>query len=264
MSQYMRRCTMRTDGTLFSPELEAKIVSCVEEAVGNDIQEDTQNADLIGTQNSVPSRIWDLINRNLVRKINAQECKIAKAHTGPWQMLMAYDPNTFNIFTFMREKRFRDVQRYRRSRKRMHYLDALTKQFNPNLSANSEQLSLIPHVFSDEDRLAERVQSLLRDFDSDIEVVRNHVLVLFETIGDQLVHIRAVKVTPNLDIAQGCEWDWSKYISGATSAVVEKIDEKDAPENQPSRGLTFTGKALARKKNKLQHKNMDREKHMEG
>lgn len=255
---------MRTDGTHFSPELEAKIVSCVEEAVGNDIQEDTQNADLIGTQNSVPSRIWDLINRNLVRKINAQECKIAKAHTGPWQMLMVYDPNTSNIFTFMREKRFKDVQRYRRSRKRMHYLDVLTKQFNTDLFANSEQLSLIPHVFSDEDRLAERVQSLLRDFGSDIEVVRNHVLVLFETIGDQLVHIRAVKVTPNLDIAQGCEWDWSKYISGATNAVVEKIDEKDAPENQPSRGLTFTGKALARKKSKLQRKNMDREKHMEG
>lgn len=254
---------MHTDSTLFPPELEVKIVRCVEEAVGNDIQTDIRNADLIGTHNSVPARIWDILNRNLLRAIDAQECTISEARTGPWQMLVIFEKSTSNIITLMREKRFADVHRYQRRRKGMHYLDMLTKQFNATLLADQEQLTFIPHAFSNEDKLAELVQALLRGLGGDTEIVQNHVLVLFETVGDQLVHIRAVKVTPNLDIAEGGEWDWSKYISGATSAVVEKVDQADSPENQPHRGLAFTGKALARKDGNLRHKTTGQEKHKE-
>lgn len=254
---------MHTHDTLFPPELEAKIVQCIEEAVGNDIKADIRNAGLVGTHNSVPARIWDIMNRNLLRVINIQECTIAEARTGPWQMLVIFEKSTSNIITLMREKRFTDVRRYQRRRKGMHYLDMLTKQFNASLLADQEQLALFPHTFSNEDRLAELVQALLRGLGGDADIVQNHVLVLFETIGDQLVHVRAVKITPRLDIVEGCEWDWSKYISGVTNAVVEKVDRVDSPENQPNRGLALTGKALARKEGKLQHKSTGQEKRKE-
>lgn len=248
---------MHTDTNLFSADLESKIVRCVEEAIGNDIQADVRNADLVGTTNSVPSRIWDLLNRNLIRTIGAQECTIAQTHTGSWQMLVLYEVNTKNIITFMRKKRFVDVQRYQRRRNRMHYLDALTKRFNADLVADQEQISLIPHTFKDEDQLAEIVQTLLRGLGGEGEVVQNHVLILFDTIGDQLANIRAVKITPNLDVAQ--EWDLSKYISGAANAVVEKVDQASAPGNQPNRGLAFKSKALERKENKVRRKIADQE-----
>lgn len=254
---------MHTYDSLFPPELEAKIVRCVEEAVGNDIQADIRNADLVGTHNSVPARIWDIMNRNLLREINAQECTIGEARTGPWQMLVIFEKSTSNIITLMREKRFADVRRYQRRRKGMHYLDLLTKQFNTALLADQEQLTFIPHTFSNENKLAELVQALLRELGGDADIVQNHVLVLFETVGDQLVHIRAVKVTPSLDIAKGCEWDWSKYVSGVTSAVVEKVDRIDSPENQPNRGLVLTGKALVRKEGNLRRKSTDPEKRKE-
>lgn len=240
---------MQTNDRPFPPELEAKIVRCVEEAVGNDIQADIRNAGLVGTPNSMPTRIWDLLNRNLIRTIDARECTIAEAHTGPWHMLVLYEPSSRNVITLMREKRFVDIRRYQRRRRRMHYLDALTKQFNSNLLAEQEQLSLIPHVFTNEDELAEIVQNLLRGLGGECETVQNHVLILFDTIGDQLVHIRAIKITPNLDIAQ--EWDLSQYISGATNAVVEKVDQINVPENQPNRGLSLKGKALERKEKKI-------------
>lgn len=156
----------------------------------------------------------------------------------------------------MREKRFAELSRRQHRRANMHYLDLLTKQFNKELIAEQQQFALFPHVFSDENRLAERVQTLLRDLKDEIPVVRNHVLVLFETTGYQLTHIRAVRVTPSLDIAQNGSQDWSRYISNNVSSVVETVVNPVAPENQPDRGLKLKSKAIQRKKNRPQKKSI--------
>lgn len=230
----------------------AKIVRCVEYAVGDDIREDIQRNHL-QTRNSVPSRIWDLLNTNIIKTLNTAECTIAKAHRGPWEMLVIFEKTSQCIFTFMREKRFSEIQKRQRTRSNMHYVDMLAKQFNQNLLADCRQLSFLPHTFSDEDRLAELVQTMLSDLSEDVDIVRNHVLVLFDTIGFQLTHIRAVMVTPSLDIASGCDDNWSNYISGYES-VVEKVSDPEAPENQPNRGLKLNQKAIARKKNKPGYK----------
>ena len=169
-------------------------------------------------------------------------------------MIIIFDYTTQCVLTFMREKRFAELRRSQRRRSRMHYLDMLTKQFNKNLLADQQQLSLFPHTFSDENRLAELVQTLLHDLESELPSVQNHVLILFETNGYQLTHIRAVKVTPNLDIAQNSSQDWSNYISTNVSFVVEKIDRSNMAEIQPSRGLKLKSKAIARKKGKPQKK----------
>ena len=84
--------------------------------------------------------------------------------------------------------------------------------------------------------------------------MRNHILVLFETAGYQLTHIRAVKVTPNLEVANNCDEDWSKYISANESSVVETISAPNAPEDNPRKGLVLKTKAIARKTNNLKEK----------
>ena len=174
-------------------------------------------------------------------------------------MLIIFEKTTRCIFTFMREKRFSELQKRQHSRARMHYLDMLTRQFNKELLADQNQMSLFTHRFSDEDRLSELVQLLLLDLGGDAEVVRNHVLVLFDTVGYQLSYIRAVKVTPNLEVAQNSEYDWTKYISANESNVVEKVAHPEAPENQPNRGLSLKPKAMVRKKNKPIEKKADKE-----
>lgn len=245
---------MNTVSTPFSSELAAKIVRCVEDAVGDDILADIQYHDL-RTTNSVPARIWDLMNSNLIKTLDAEDCTIAEAHRGPWQMIIIFDYTTQCVLTFMREKRFAELRRSQRRRSHMHYLDMLTRQFNKDLLADQQQLSLFPHTFSDENKLAELVQTLLCDLESELPSVRNHALILFETNGYQLTHIRAVKVTPNLDIAQNSSQDWSKYISTNASFVVEKVDSSNMAELQPNRGLKLKSKAIARKKDKPQKKN---------
>lgn len=254
---------MHTNDISFPSELIAKIVRCVEDAVGDDICADIQRNDL-QTKNSVPSRIWDLLNTNIVKTLDTENCTIAKAHRGPWEMLIVFEKTTQCIFTFMREKRFSELRKRQRSRVHMHYIDMLAKQFNKELLADQQQLSFLPHTFSDENRLAELVQTLLHDLEGDADIVRHHVLILFDTIGYQLTHIRAVMVTPTLDIARNGEQDWSKYIAASESTVVEKVVDPGAPENQPNRGLTLKPKAVARQKNKPKQKDMEQESNKEG
>lgn len=246
---------MHVDDIFFSPDLIAKIVRCVEDAVGDDILADIRHHDL-RTTNSVPSRIWDLLNSNLIRTLETEDCTLAETNSGPWQMVVIFEQTTKCILTFMREKRFAELSRLQRRRANMHYLDLLTKQFNKELIAEQQQIALFPHVFSDENRLAERIQTLLRDLRDEIPVVRNHVLILFETTGYQLTHIRAVRVTPGLDIAQNGSQDWSRYISNNVSSVVETVVNPGVPENQPDRGLKLKSKAIQRKKNRPQKKSI--------
>lgn len=249
---------MHTNEISFSPNLIAKVVRCVEEAVGDDILADIQNNDL-PTTNSVPSRIWDFLNRNLIKALDTEDCTIATAHRGPWEMLIIFENTTQCIFTFMREKRFAELRKQQRRRKHMHYIDMLAKQFNKELLADQQQLSLLPHTFSDEDRLAELVQTLLHDLDGGADIVRHHVLVLFDTVGYQLTHIRAVMITPTLDIAQNSDQNWSQYIAAGESIVVEKVSNPNAPENQPNRGLSLKAKAVARQKSRPKQKETQEE-----
>ena len=247
---------MHTANIFLSPALIAKMVRCIEDAVGDDIRADIRQHDL-QTKNSVPSRIWDLLNTNIIKTLDTEDCTIAKAHRGPWEMLVVYEKSTHCIFTFMREKRFAELRNCQHKRVHMHYIDMLAKQFNEELLSDQQQISFIPHTFSDEDRLAELVQTMLHDLEGDAEVVRHHVLVLFETVGYQLTHIRAVMVTPSLDIVQNSEQDWSQYIAADESAVVEKVVNPKAPGNQPNRGLSLTAKAMARQKSRPAQKELE-------
>ena len=247
---------MHTTDISFPSELIAKIVRCVEDAVGDDIRADIRQHDL-QTRNSIPARIWDLLNTNIIKTLDTEDCTIAKAHRGPWEMLIVFERSTQCILTFMREKRFAELRNRQQKRVHMHYIDMLSKQFNQDLLSNQQQLSFIPHTFSDENRLAELVQAMLHDLEGNVEVVRHHVLVLFETVGYRLTHIRAVMVTPSLDIAQNSEHDWSQYIAADESVVVEKIANPNAPGNQPNRGLSLTVKAMARQKSRLKQKELE-------
>ena len=57
--------------------------------------------------------------------------------------------------------------------------------------------------------------------------------------------------------AQNSEQDWSRYIAADESAVVEKVANPNAPENQPNRGLSLTAKAMARQKSRPKQKELE-------
>lgn len=222
------------------------IVACIEDAVGDNIRADIISNRLT-TTNSVPSRIWDYINRNL-KELGFDDCVVLDTNRGPWQMTVVYDNKTHCVFTIMREKRFNQLRKAQKNRNKMHYVDMLAKQFNSNLTCTCQQTSLFAeHHFGDEERMSELVQQLLKDLVDDIDLVNNHILVLFETIEYELMSVRAVMITPSLDVADNAELSWSQFISN-NSVIVDKVSSVDSTNNSPNKGLKLSVKATQRKK----------------
>ena len=95
--------------------------------------------------------------------------------------------------------------------------------------------------------MSELVQQLLKDLVDDIDLVNNHILVLFETIEYELMSVRAVMITPSLDVADNAELSWSQFISN-NSVIVDKVSSVDSTNNSPNKGLKLSVKATQRKK----------------
>lgn len=67
---------MHAECSMLPSEIAQIIVSCVENAVGDDIRSDIRR-NRLKTTNSVPARIWDLMNTNLIDSLELQNCTLA-------------------------------------------------------------------------------------------------------------------------------------------------------------------------------------------
>ncbi len=217
----------------------SKIVDDIHDAVGDGIKEDIHK---LKTYNSRASRIWDLINTNLLNSFDTIDCMSYDSMRGPWQMVMIYEKETGFLFTFMREKRFVELQNGTVTRKNMHYIDMLTRHLNSDLISETYQLRLFPISYNDEELLGEKINILLKKLKEDGAVLNRYVNVLFDSSNYQLNSIRATMIDSYLNIVY--EQDWTEFINAQESIVAEKVARDIAPTKQ----LTLTKKAIARKK----------------
>lgn len=223
-----------------------QIVECISSAVGDEIKEDIYSHRL-STQNSTPFRIWDLLNTKLCGAFQSPDCMAAPTKRGPWEMVVVYDKRSGNLFTFMREKRYAELHKSVGKRKAPHYVDALVRILNAELLAPVGQMSFFqdnPNL-ADDETLSSIVQKVLHNLQIDSELVRHHVLVLFESSHFQLESVRAIMVDSRLNIV--AEQDWSSSIAFEESTIMEQA-ESNTPANNPTRGLVLKPKATERKK----------------
>lgn len=219
-----------------------KIVDAVYSAVGDDILEDIQLSNLV-THNSIPTRIWDKLNTNLYVALKGSNFVTAITKRGPWGLVVAYDSQSGFLFTFMREQRYKQIRKDLRKRKKAHYLDALAGTFNSQLCALEGQISMFSDAkqYEDTETIQQIVNGLIHNLNVDSTVIQNHVLVLFDSSHFELNAIRAVMVDKNLDIV--VEQEWSTYIAVEESAIVETVDNPNAPANNPTQNLKLTSRA---------------------
>ena len=241
---------------LVPEEIARTMVQCLQEATEDDIREDIHSSG-IRTCISVPSRTWDYINTGLLNRLETRNCIVFTKKRGLWELAIVYERSTHCIFTFMREARFRQLQRERKKGGHMHYLDIFGKVLNAELKTDFPQSSFLDDAedeCEDEEILQCKLKELLDDLGGEAELVRNHVLVLFEASHFQLTSVRAFMVTPKLEVAQGSEEDWSNYMTIGESVIVEQVEHPDAPANAPARGLQLKDKALKRQKQNVKTK----------
>jgi len=198
------------------------------------------------TNNGESGEFWDALNTEICQALSSPDCMSSIKKRGFWKLLIAYYKRNGLLFTFMREKRFSDVQAEIRKHGKMTYINMLIQHLNKDLVASISQTTMYSMYSYDEMELAERIKTLIGDFQGEGYPIGHYMLILFDC--DSLYELRRVKaiiVDPNLDIVE--ESDWSQYIPVKETIIVEKVSDVTAPSNNPSRGLTLKPKALERK-----------------
>lgn len=129
---------------------------------------------------------------------------------GAWKTPVLFHPLSRNLITFMTENTFKTVQR--RKDKSRHYLCG-GASFNKDVKAQYEQLELkLPGVSVDDEKwVAQSREDLAASVCEDVGEITGHILVLFDVHTDRLLSVRAVRLTPTLEISTEVE-DWTQYI----------------------------------------------------
>lgn len=245
-------------------EFISKVVNCVNDAVGDDIKEDIKINGLI-TQNSTPTRIWDLVNKNLCNRMPSMSCIADITKRGSWRMVPIYDNMTGTLFTFMRESRYSELHKNVFKRNKPHYVDCLVNILNSELIADNREITLFKlnpkEQFPDKESMHSVVSQILCDLKVNEQFVKRHVLVLFNSKNFELLSIRAVVIDKYMNIV--CEENWSEYIPHNVSAIMESADEFSATTNNPGRSLKLSIKANKRKERnmKVHHSDKGKELH---
>ena len=129
---------------------------------------------------------------------------------GAWRTPVLFHELSKYLITFMTEATFKTVQH--RKDKGKHYLCG-GASFNHEVKAKNEQIELkLPGVLSDmEPRVAKSREELAEAVCTGVGDIHGHILVLFDVHADKLLTVRAVRLTPLLEISEE-EEDWTQYI----------------------------------------------------
>lgn len=168
---------------------------------------------------------WNFIIRNLSDAF-AANFEAITAPRGAWKVLLLHDLESNLSFSIMSERNF---QKLRNSRSdRVHYLEAL-------ISKNEKREPIERQICMDGFQKVrdESLLSIVRDqlLNSFSGIVKEHVLVLFDCDFSGVTSLRAVLLTPELEIAVSD--DWTKYLKSTfvpdSSALAFLLDDDDEP-----------------------------------
>jgi hypothetical protein len=215
-----------------------KIVDSIYDAVTDDITMDIRSAGLTRDKmNSYPSRVWDLINRNILSTFDSDDMIVANCTScGPWKLVAIFDKSSGMLITIMREERFLDVKKDKNNIH--HYVAHLTQMFNLDLQS-CQQTMFEPE--SDEAEVKQSIQRICDDLLISPEMITHHAMVLFSATNENLHSIRCVMINRHFEECESISWN--EFIRVGESVIVEQIEPINVQANMPDRGLKFTAKA---------------------
>lgn len=129
---------------------------------------------------------------------------------GAWKTPVLFHAASRDLITFMTESNLKTVQN--RKDKGKHYLCG-GASFNQGVTAQYEQLELdLPGVLPDMEKWVAKSREELADaVGASVGEIEGHILVLFDAHADKLLTVRAVRLTPSLEISTE-EENWTQYI----------------------------------------------------
>lgn len=186
-------------------EYKISIVQALTDAVRADVQEFTKEFPL-ETNNGIEFLKWDFINSNLIRNASDERLRAIRVKRGRWELILLYDSELKYLYTFMKHKRFKQLQDQRGKREKAHYIDALVL-LNKGQHSGKDQLSLFEDTAWDEGAES-LLQSIAREHQNEIKCF---AVIGFSTLKGDVTSVSAIIPTVELEIAH--EVDWSEFIS---------------------------------------------------
>lgn len=210
-------------------EIDHAIVNALRVAL-EDVMPDIMSDYNLGTRNGYGQFRWNPIITQLQDRcqhlgwIEAGVCK-----RGAWKTPVLFYPKSHFIFTFMTEDTFRSVQR--RKDKGKHYLCG-GASFNQDVEPQFEQLEMdLPKVTVDTQKwIVQSREQLAQAVHADVGEIQGHILVLFDDHSDRLLTVRAIRLTPSLEISTE-EENWSQYI-GRPFAADQRVEIQQVDDDE--------------------------------
>lgn len=212
-----------TDFIPISEEQKTFIANGIFQAISLDMPEMIEENNLPTTLASGQFR-WNFINRNLSDAFEADfEAHICPR--GSWKVLLLRDLASNLSFSIMAEKNFRKVQK--NASQKTHYLEALISK-NKNREPIERQMCMEGFQKRSNTSILYAIrEQLLCSFSG---IVEEHVLVLFDSSFSNVTSLRAVLLTPNMDVA--VSENWTKYLTSTfipSSSMLAAISSDDDP-----------------------------------
>lgn len=147
---------------------------------------------------------------------------------GSWKLPVLFYEKSHILITLMTEGTFSQIQKS--NSKGKHYLCGAAS-FNHNVDAKYEQLEMqLPGIIPDDEKwIVASQEQLTAAVCKDVSDIAGHVLILFDVQSDRLLSVRAVRLTPTLEISTEGE-DWSNLIHvpyDATQIVTPQESNQD-------------------------------------
>ena len=167
---------------------------------------------------------WNFIIRNLSESFEANFEAITPPR-GPWRVLLLRDLVSNLSFSIMSERNFRKLRRS--SSDRIHYLEALISE-NEKRESLEQQICMNEFQKVREKNILSSIRTqLLSTFSG---IVTEHVLVLFDYDFSVITSMRAVLLTPEMEIA--VSEDWAKYLKSTfvpDVSILSSLFDDDEP-----------------------------------
>ena len=212
------------------------LVNAVNSVISEDISLDLMRAGLQKNKaNSYPTRIWDLINSQIINQFDRDPDVIARfTKRGPWNLIAIFHKTSGVLFTIMREERFIQI---RKDKKINHYVAQLAFLFNNEFQIN--QQSFFPMDFN-EHEVALSVDRICEDLSISKDMVTNHAIILFSAKNEMISSIRLVMVNCNFE--ECASFSLNHLIRVEPSVIVDQVDNNDI-NDAPGISLKFKEKA---------------------
>lgn len=204
--------------------------------------------------NAVPQFGWNYI---AARLLNNSELEAIPTKRGSWNMVFVHDKDAGFLISLMRENRFAELQAEQPKRRRMHYIDVLSRSLNADLQTVYPQMAFFPKQFADEDTLHRQLNMLLQQLNSDVTSLNRFAIVLFDTVRNHVSSLKIVLVDADLNIVD--EKKLNSLLTFDVAPMVEMVSELGSSVQNPDRNLKLKSTAQIKKTANIRRKSLEKE-----